>query len=122
MRNFFKLLFPTNFARISKLRARGNILMSAAAVGCLGLAGCTRLTVKKVTPESATPGVRYALPKPFVQVTPQPDGSVSADIVFLPDTSNTYAVDAESYLSTHTLKVSTANGLLTKLTWNADSS
>lgn len=98
------------------------VLQTAVAISCCGLTGCTCLTVKKVAPESPTPGVRYSLPKPFVQVTPQPDGSVTADIVFLPDADNTYAVDGQSFLSTHTLKVSTANGLLTKLTWNADSS
>src|SRR5258708_6022550 len=98
------------------------LLHSAVTVGCCVLTGCTQLTVKKVAPDSAASGIRYSLPKPFVQVTPQADGSVSADIVFLPDADNTYAIDADSYLSTHTLKVSTANGLLTKLTWNADSS
>ena len=86
------------------------------------VSGCTQLTVKRVAPESADQGIRYSLPKPFVQVTPQPDGSVTADIVFLPDSDNTYAIQADSYLAAHTLTVSAANGLLTKVSWNGDSS
>ncbi len=80
---------------------------------------CTCMTVSRVAPNSATVGVRYALPRPFIRMTPQADGSVVADVVYLPDWSNTYAIDASSYLATHTLDVElTDEGFLKSVEWN----
>jgi hypothetical protein len=86
------------------------------------LSGCTQLTVTKVTTTTVPNGVRYSLPKPYIQVTPQGDGSVVADVVYLPDPQNTYTVSSKSYLAAHSLTVSTEEGLLKKITWTGDSS
>lgn len=89
--------------------------------------GCTVCDVKKVDPNApaalAPPGVRYSLPKPFLQVTPAGDGSVSVNVVYLPDPNNTYAVNAQSYMAAHTLEVALDNsGVLTKVNFAPDTS
>jgi hypothetical protein len=86
------------------------------------ISGCTRLTVRKVFPDSTAPGIRYSLPKPFFRMTPEPDGSQALEPFYLPDACSTYAIDAAAYASSYTLEVSLADGLLTKLTWKPDTS
>src|SRR5262245_5050957 len=89
-------------------------------LGCLTI-GCTHIEVKKVT-EPDVKGIRYALPKPFIQVTPNADGSVTVETVYLPDSENVYAISGAAYLAALTLDVTVAQGLLTKVQVNPDTS
>jgi hypothetical protein len=86
------------------------------------LAGsCTSIEVKKLTDDSANvPGIRYSLPKPFIQVTPNADGSVAVEVVYLPDADNTYAIDAAAYASSLTLDIQLEKGFLKKVEMKPD--
>jgi len=97
--------------------SRGKILMVLMP---LMLGACTNINVKKATSDTV-PGIRYALPKPFIQVTPSADGSLTVEQVYLPDMANTYAIDATAYASSLTLEISIENGLLTKIEMKPDS-
>jgi hypothetical protein len=86
------------------------------------LAGCAELTVTKVTDSNnaTVAGVRYYLPKPYLQVTPQADGTISVDVIYLPDKTHAYAIDTSSKLSSYTLQVSRdEKGLLTAIEYKA---
>ncbi len=83
------------------------------------LGGCvTVLDAKKATATSE--GYRYSLPVPVLQVTPQSDGTMALEVLYLPDPNNTYAVQAKSLLGAHTLDVKTKNGLLDTVSFNTD--
>ena len=99
------------------MMARAAILLAAALVA----SSCgARLTVTKVDPgDTTTPGVRYALPKPFLRVTPLADGTAEVDVVCLPDGDNTYAIEAHDTLGAHNLRVSVSGGLLQAVAWSA---
>jgi hypothetical protein len=88
------------------------------------LSACTELTVtpiRKPEDEAKTVGVRYYLPKPFIIFAPQADGTVSANVVFLPDKSHEYAINSSSELSSYAFQVSTDQfGLLTSVQYNSD--
>lgn len=73
---------------------------------CLAVAGCANLTVTKVTSDNqaSVKGQRYSLPKPMIQAVPQADGSIAVDVVYVPDSSNTYAVQTSSYLSSYSFQ------------------
>jgi hypothetical protein len=103
------------------------IALAGAIAACT--CGCTTFDVKKVNPDTpaelAPQGVKYSLPKPFLQMTPSGDGSVTCNVVYLPDPDNTYAVSAESYMAAHTLELtldSSGSGILTKVNFNPDTS
>jgi hypothetical protein len=81
----------------------------------------TQLTVRKVEDGATEPnGVRYSLPKPFLLVTPSPsgDGSLKVDVIYLPDTSNTYAIDGRTKRGKYELSVNVKDGLLSKVAWS----
>jgi hypothetical protein len=102
---------------------RSAMVLTVAVLMAASAGGCTRLTVTKVCPtadDSAIPGVRYALPRTFFSLVSQSDGSVTVDRTYLPDSANTYAVDASSIASTHSLTVKVAGGLLTEVDWQPD--
>jgi hypothetical protein len=97
------------------------VLLLALVAAIAG--GCTTITVKKVdSAKEPGNGLRYSLPKPFIRMTPQVDGSVEADVVLLPDADNTYEISGSSTFAKHALNVTTAGGMLTKIEWNADGS
>jgi len=101
------------------------ILGKALVVSVLALAGgCTTLTVTKLSDgDRMTKGLRYYLPKPYLQVTPQADGTISVDVVYLPDKSQSYAIDTSSYLSSYTFQATRdEKGLLTSLEFKASNS
>jgi hypothetical protein len=96
-------------------------LIVVAAVFLL-VAGCADLTVTKVTDSNnaTVAGVRYYLPKPYLQVTPQADGTISVDVVYLPDKTHAYAIATSSKLSSYTFQVSRdEKGLLTAIEYKA---
>ena len=82
-------------------------------VGCAS----TSVVVKKVTATSAPDGVRYSLPKPFLLVTPNTsgDGGFAAEVIYLADEGNTYAVQGKTKRGKYKLDVTVANSLLSKL-------
>ncbi len=87
------------------------------------MAGCTTLTVSKVSPRDQDPprGLVYSLPKKFLLVEPQPDGTMNVGFRFLPDPENTYAIHARTILANHTLDIQlTEEGFLKTVTWNPD--
>src|SRR5262245_55324820 len=98
----------------SEMPRRVFVLVAALA---LVATGCANLTVTQVTGDrSSVSGLRYALPKPFIQVVPQPDGSVAVDVIYLPDHQNVYAVDAWSLFGAYTFQVALdQNGGISKL-------
>ena len=91
------------------------------------LSGCTYLTVTKVLPNSDTlaiegEGQRFSLPKPYIQVTPKEDGSVSAEIIYLPDPEHSYIIKSFSFFASDALEVSTEDGIIKSINWTGDSS
>lgn len=108
------------------MRAPKGVLLSRLRPLLLGavvlLPGCAKLQVTKVTDANAATGkgVHYYLPKPFIQVTPQADGTVAVDVVYLPDKSHEYAIDTSSTLSAFTFQVARdEKGLLTSVEYKA---
>jgi hypothetical protein len=107
--------------RISPMGYIRVFLLSSVAL----LAGCAGLTVTKVTPDNdaTVKGIRYYLPKPFLQVTPQADGTVAVNVIYLPDKSHEYAIDPSSTLSSYTFQIShDEKGLLTAVEYKASTS
>ena len=89
------------------------------------LVGCANITVSKVIPQndSSVPGIRYCLPKPFIQAVPQADGSIAVDVVYLPDTSHTYAIDTSTWMASSTFQVALdAGGGLTAVEFKQNNS
>src|SRR5262245_33463971 len=88
------------------------------------MSGCVSwLSVEKVTKEtgSRNTGIRYYLPQPFIQVTPQADGSIEVQEVFLPNPNEQYAIDVVSLLSNHTLDIRLEGGFLKTIQLDAKS-
>ena len=82
------------------------------------MASCTTISVTKVTPTNNPEGIRYALGKPFIKVTPNPsgDGTYTAELVYLPDDNQVYAVKASSFMTKYTLELNVdESGILKKL-------
>lgn len=101
------------------------VARTAVLVLALGGVSCasSRITVEKVTADKPdVPGVRYSLPKPFLVVKPNPagDGTVTVDIVYLPNEDETYAISGRTRRGKYSLVVETKEGLLEKITWNAE--
>ena len=89
----------------------------------LVLTGCANLTVTHVTPQNTNTvqGIRYYLPKPYLQVTPKSDGTVSVTVIYLPDTSHEYAVDTSSWASSYSFQIARDPlGLLAGIEYKAD--
>jgi hypothetical protein len=90
------------------------------------LTGCTHVVVERIKPDtdaSAVRGQRFSLPRPYIQVTPQADGSVVAEVVYMPDPDHTYAIHSYSIFATNALEVITENsGIIKSVNWTADSS
>ncbi len=106
---------------VRSLRGESHALLIVFAMSIL-LVGCADLTVTKVTDinNPTVAGVRYYLPKPYLQVTPQADGTISVDVIYLPDRSHAYAISTSSKLSSYTFQVSRdEKGLLTAIEYKA---
>ncbi|WP_233810264.1 hypothetical protein [Paraburkholderia sp. HP33-1] len=100
---------------------RFRTLMILLSSGSL-IAGCANIDVKKVDGDlSAVKGQRYYLPKPAIQVVPQTNGTVAVSILYLPDKSHSYAIDAKSWLSAYSLQVlSNPDGTLSGVYYQGD--
>ncbi len=82
------------------------------------MVSCTTVKVTKVTPNNNPEGIRYALGKPFIKVTPSPsgDGTYTAELVYLPDDNQIYAVKASAFMTKYTLELNVdESGILKKL-------
>lgn len=84
--------------------ARTLVLSLMAA---LALTGCASFKVTQVTDLNAgtVKGQRYYLPKPVLQVTPNADGTISVNVIYLPDTKHEYAIAASSTMSAYTVQI-----------------
>lgn len=84
------------------------------------LCNCSVVTVTHVNNSNAATqkGSRYVLGKPFIQVTPDPStGVYSAQVVYLPDQSQVYAVESKVFLSKLALDIEVDDaGMLKKIT------
>jgi hypothetical protein len=92
--------------------------------GVFLLAGCANLEVTKIPSDRNAlvkpEGVRYCLPKPFLQATPQLDGTVAFDVIYLPDSDHCYAIKTSTDWSNYTFQVSRdEKGLLTAIEFKA---
>nr|WP_315591745.1 hypothetical protein [uncultured Cupriavidus sp.] len=97
------------------LRASHTIVAAA-----LLITGCANVNVSQVKDGDATKGLRYYLPKPYLQTVPQADGTINVEVIFLPDRSRSYAIDTSSYLSSYTFQASRdEKGLLTAIEFKA---
>jgi hypothetical protein len=97
-------------------RVAALVVTAASALG-----GCVSTLENK--PASATAkGFRYSLPQPVLMVTPQGDGTMGLEVLYLPDPNNTYAVSATSFLGGYTFEIRTKEGLLESITFNAGAS
>jgi len=103
------------------MRALHTCVVAFTSLLLLSACASTQLTVRKVQDGSQEPnGVRYSLPKPFLLVTPSPsgDGSLKVDVVYLPDSGNTYAIDGRTKRGKYELSVNVKDGLLSKVAWS----
>jgi hypothetical protein len=81
---------------------------------------CSTVKVSKVQSGSEK-GIRYSLGKPFIQVTPSPkgDGSYSVELVYLPDQSQTYAIQTSAFMAKNTMEVNVdESGIIKKIDWS----
>ncbi len=81
---------------------------------------CSTVKVSKVQSGSEQ-GIRYSLGKPFIQVTPSPsgDGSYSVELVYLPDQSQTYAIQTSAFMAKNTMEVNVdESGIIKKIDWS----
>lgn len=85
------------------------------------LNGCTT-TMSGGPASKNNHGIRYSLPAPHIFMNPQPDGTVTVEVKYLPDPNNTYTLSLDSYLSSATFDVKMTNGMLNTLSLDADSS
>jgi hypothetical protein len=98
--------------------------VASALVCATLLAGCAEFSVKKVPTDPNAPvpsGIRYSLPKPLIQVTPQADGTIGVEVLYLPDSEHTYAIESESWMSSYTSQVLVnQSGFLTAVEFKAN--
>lgn len=85
-------------------------LLPLLAAGLL-LGGCITTVDSRIATDAAK-GQRYSLPLPVMKVEPQSDGTMTVEVLYLPDPNNTYTVTASSILGSYTLDVKTKEGLL----------
>jgi len=103
-------------------RRAAAVVFSTLAASAL-MVGCANLSVTKVTAsnDATVKGIRYYLPKPYLQVAPKADGTISVAVVYLPDTSHEYAVDTTSLASSYTFQIARDPlGLLSGVEYKAD--
>jgi hypothetical protein len=85
------------------------------------LGGCINtVTVEKYT--ASENGFRYALPKPYLLVTPRLDGGIDVQPIMLPDASNEYVIRTSSILSSYKHDLEFEHGLLKSVTGKQDTS
>lgn len=97
-----------------------NRLLALLAITLPLLGGCVSIVTNKPA-TNTDEGLRYSLPVPVLQVTPQPDGTMAIEVLYLPDPKNTYVVSASSFIGSYTLDVKTNNGLLDTVSFSPDS-
>lgn len=100
------------------MRSRRLLVLSA----CTSLlAGCVSNLDSRIATPTAE-GQRYSLPQPILKVEPQADGTMTLEVIYLPDPNNTYTVRASSFVGAYTLDVKTKEGLLDTVTFSPNSS
>lgn len=77
-------------------------LARAAALGLCAITGsaCTTLFDSRPAAQATNgQGFRYWLPAPHIMLTPQADGSMKVDVIYLPDRTREYTIEATSVAS-----------------------
>jgi len=98
-------------------------LLSALALPlALALAACSHVRVERVTPERPyRDGVRFYRPWPYLLVTEDRHGAVTAEVVYLPDRSEEYVMAPRVRLGSVELEASLEDGWnLTEIGADAD--
>ncbi len=90
------------------------LIASSLLCGCMTWVEVTKTSGPD---DKATPGIRYALPVPFLVLTPRNDGGVDVAVKYLPDPDNEYAVRTWSLFSNYTLDLALEGGLLSQVTY-----
>lgn len=91
----------------------------AIIMACL-TAGCVT-TVNVASASKNKPGVRYFLPKVYLQVTPALDGTIKVETIYLPDPQHEYSIDTASFLGNYTIDITRSEqGFLEQVTFNSD--
>jgi hypothetical protein len=85
--------------------------------------GCAHTTIKKITKDDKTDGVRYFMPHPYLWVTYDTKGNhLKTEIIMLPDSTEEYVVEPTSGLGSAVLSLNLENGWnLTQFNNNEDS-
>ena len=96
------------------------ILLAAASLACA--LGCSHVAVRQVTAEKPYQGgVRFYRPWPYLLVTVDRNEAVLAQVIYLPDHSQEYAVEPVVRLGSVEMDASFADGWqLTKLGASSD--
>lgn len=104
------------------MNLKPTIRYAIALMSSLTLCACVSTVNVKRADVGTPPGIRYFLPTPFLQVTTAADGTMSVQIIYLPDPKHEYAVQASSYVGGYTLEVNrNEKGFLETVTFNSDS-
>jgi len=91
-----------------------------AAVAAFSLTSCiSNVTSRPYT--GTEHGVHYWLPKTFLLVTPQADGTVTYQWLYLPNRNREYVVEQSSFLAAFTFDIQVNNGLLKSIGAKEDS-
>jgi len=85
-------------------------------IGLVSMSACSSLRVHKANSSFNGSGIRYALPVTMIQVAPQPEGKIDVQVLYLPDSDNTYAIDTECIMSAYAFDVDVdESGFLTRI-------
>lgn len=106
-----------------RIATRRPLALGAALTLCLLLAGgCSGVTFKRVVDQD-TDGIRYFRPATYLLIKPDYEKqTASLEWVALADTEQAYAAKPYAFMATNTTELTFANGLLTKVTADANSS
>lgn len=102
---------------MSKVRT---LALTGVLAGTTMLSGCSTFVRSQIATPQAE-GIQYSLPAPIIRVTPQPNGTMTVDVDYLPDPDNTYTLKTSSFLSSYTLDVQRENGMLKSVSLDAKS-
>lgn len=84
------------------------------------VAGCSGLSVHKVSDDDGERGFRYYEPAPFVIVYSDGKTGLTAKIIYLPDLSRKMAAKPYNFVASNTTKLNFSNGILTDSTQKGD--
>jgi hypothetical protein len=87
------------------MKFRSALRVALPLLAALALMGCTTLFQSRPADAANGAGMRYWLPRPHILMSPQADGSVQVQVVYLPDESREYTIEASALASRLDLNV-----------------